>query len=83
MGTQGTALKATGDQTSPDRLRQVPTSPDKSRQVATSPDQLGRTLSQGPGAFSALSEGPGTFRRQHQTTENDTKTTKIIKIMKN
>ena len=29
LGTQGTALKATGDQTRPDKLRQVPTNPEK------------------------------------------------------
>ena len=38
------------------------------------------TVSHGSGTFRALSEGPGTFREQHQTSGNDPKMTKIMKI---
>ena len=44
-------------------------------EVATSPDK-------GPEIFRALSGGPGTFRKQRQTTENDSKIIKIMKILK-
>ena len=40
-------------------------------------------FSQGPGTFRALSEGPGTFRKQRQTTGDDSKINKIIKITQN
>ena len=72
IATPGPALKATADQTSSDKLRQVVTSPGKFRQVPTSPDQLGRTLSEVPGTFKAVWECPGTFRKQHQTNIHNT-----------
>ena len=83
IGTQGPALKATGVATSCHKFRQVPTTSDKSRQVPTSCDQMGRTFSEDPEACRALSEGPGTFREQRQTTGNDSKMTKIMKIIEN
>ena len=46
-------------------------------------DQPTVILSQGSGTFRAVSEGPGTFREQRQTTGNDSKMTKIMKIVEN
>ena len=45
--------------------------------------QGSRAFRRGPGTFRAVSEGPGTVRKQRQRIGNDTKMTKIMKIIQN
>ena len=40
------------------------------------------TFSQGPGTFRAVSKGPGTFLEQRQSSGNDSKMIKIMKIIR-